>query len=219
VLALGHVERFNPVFDALREFITRPLFIEAHRLAPFVPRSMDVDVVLDLMIHDLDLTLAVIDPGTAVERVDASGVPVVTPREDITNARIAFGDGRVANLTASRVSQERMRRIRYFSADRAYIALDLLRRTGEVMRLAGDPTEWLARGETPPMSELLERRSVGPFPDVNPLADELGDFLAAIDGTAAPRVSGADGRRALDLALIIHGRVTEQLRKVQAAPR
>jgi predicted dehydrogenase len=217
VLAVGHVERWNPAHLALAEHVEAPLFIEAHRLAPFVPRSLDVDVILDLMIHDLDLVLS--HQPRSPEGVEAAGVPVVTAREDIANARLAFPTGAVANLTASRVSRERMRRIRFFTASRSYVALDLLRRTGEVIRLAGDPTRWLATGEIPPASEMLTRHTVGPFPDANPLADELVDFVRAIRDQRPPLVSGEAGTAALTVALDIRERVTAQLRKVRDAAR
>lgn len=215
VLAIGQVERWNPAHLALAEYIEAPLFIEAHRLAPFVPRSLDVDVILDLMIHDLDLVLA--HQPAPPEAVAAAGVPVVTAREDIANARLAFPTGAVANLTASRVSRERMRRVRFFTASRTYVALDLLRRTGEVIRLAGDPSRWMATGEIPPAQEMLERHTVGPFPDANPLADELEDFLAAVRDGRPPLVPGAAGAAALTVALEVRERVTAQLRKVRDA--
>lgn len=129
VLAVGHTERFNPAFAAARAELHRPRFIESHRLAPFVARSLDVDVVLDLMIHDIDLTLC-LQPA-AVESVDAVGVPVLTPGADIANARIRFADGAVANLTASRVSREKVRKIRFFGP-RQYHSLDLM--SGSVER-------------------------------------------------------------------------------------
>jgi len=215
-LAVGHVERFNPVFRTLGPHVSAPLFVEAHRLAPFVPRSVDVDVVLDLMIHDVDLLLSVVPPSVSVERVDASGVPVLTAREDIANARITFTNGLVANLTASRVSRERLRRIRFFSAARVYVALDLLGRTGETVRLAADPREWLARGEMPPLGNLLEETRVGPFPDANPLADELGDFLGACETGAPVSVDASAATRALEIALEVRSQVAAGLRRVAA---
>lgn len=123
VLAVGHTERFNPAFAAARAELGCPRFIESHRLAPFVARSLDVDVVLDLMIHDIDLTLCL--QPSAVESVDAVGVPVLTPGADIANARIRFADGAVANLTASRVSREKVRKIRFFGP-RQYHSIDLM---------------------------------------------------------------------------------------------
>lgn len=212
VLAVGQVERFNPAFRAVAPDIVRPLFIEAHRLAPFVPRSIDVDVISDLMIHDIDLVLAV-HPRDE-ERIDASGVPVLTGREDIANARIAFTDGAVANLTASRVSRERMRRIRFFLPS-AYVSLDLLLRTGEVVRLAADPREWLARGELPPASALIERRTFGPYPEANPLADELLDFVTACERGTPPMVGVEAANRALRLSSSVQAKVAEHLRKIR----
>lgn len=213
VLAVGHVERFNPAFRAVADRIESPLFVEAHRLAPFVPRSIDVDVVTDLMIHDIDLLLAV--HASATSRVDASGVPVLTGKEDIANARIAFEDGAVANLTASRVSRERLRRIRFF-VPRAYVSIDLLKRAAEVLELAADPREWLARGELPPAGALIARRTVGPFPDANPLADEVADFVAACVGDASPLVGVRDGLRALELAARVQDEVRDHLLKIRS---
>lgn len=128
VLAVGHVERFNPAFRAAAARVTAPRFIEAHRLATFVPRALDVDVVLDLMIHDLDLSLALV--RSPIEEIDAVGVPVLTAGEDIANARVRFANGAVANLTASRVSRERVRKIRLFS-ERRYLSIDLMERKVE----------------------------------------------------------------------------------------
>lgn len=214
VLAVGQVERFNPVFRALESELTDPVFVEAHRLAPFVPRSVDVDVMLDLMIHDLDLLLATA-PGR-VEGVEAAGVSVVTGKEDIANVRLAFSSAAVANLTASRVSRERLRRIRFFNR-RGYFGLDLIARTGEIVHLAADPREWIARGEIPPVGELIQRRTIGPFPDVNPLADELLDFVAAIREERLPLVGGVDGRNALALAVQAKHAVEAHLARVRGA--
>ncbi len=218
VLAVGHVERFNPAFRQLADEVRRPLFVEAHRLSPFVPRAIDVDVILDLMIHDIDLTLAVAGEGVVAEEVHAAGVPVITAREDIANARVEFSGGLVCNLTASRVSMERMRRVRFFTADRAYVAIDLFRRRGEVMRLAADPAEWLARGEFPPAASMISHRRIGPHPDANPLADELSNFVRAIGGDEAPAVDGVAATSALALALEVRASVARQLAKVQGHP-
>jgi len=136
VLAVGHVERFNPAFRAARQRIGAIRFVEAHRLATFVPRSLDVDVILDLMIHDLDLVLAL--AGRPVERVDAVGVPVLTHSVDIANARITFAGGIIANLTASRVSRERVRKIRLFG-ERRYLSADLAARKVEEVVLEDAP--------------------------------------------------------------------------------
>jgi predicted dehydrogenase len=136
VLAVGHVERFNPAFRAARERVGAIRFVEAHRLATFVPRSLDIDVILDLMIHDLDLVLAL--AGRPVERVDAVGVPVLTQRVDIANARVTFEGGIIANLTASRVSRERVRKIRLFG-ERRYLSADLAARKVEEVVLEDVP--------------------------------------------------------------------------------
>lgn len=214
VLAVGHVERFNPVFRALESELADPVFVEAHRLAPFVPRSVDVDVILDLMIHDLDLVLATA-PGT-LEGVEAAGVSVVTGKEDIANVRLAFSSAAVANLTASRVSRERKRRIRFFTT-RGYFGLDLMARTGDIVQLAADPREWIARGEIPPAGELLRQRTIGPFPDANPLADELLDFVDAARTGRSPVVDGDGGRKALDLAVRAKAAVEAHLARVRGA--
>jgi len=138
VLAVGHIERFNPAFRAARASIGSPRFVESHRLSTFVPRSIDVDVVLDLMIHDIDLTLGLI--RAPVEAIDAVGVPVLTAGEDIANARIRFAGGAVANLTASRVSRERVRKIRFFGQHR-YVSVDLLEKKVEQVLLERFPEE------------------------------------------------------------------------------
>ena len=131
VLQVGHVERFNPVLSALEERLTHPRFIEAHRLSPFPNRSTDIGVVLDLMIHDLEIVLHLV--RSPVQSIDAVGVPVLSKREDIANARIRFENGCVANITSSRISPERMRKIRVFQED-AYLSLDYQNQTGEIYR-------------------------------------------------------------------------------------
>lgn len=242
LLAVGHVERWNPAFRAAVERAGRPRFIEAHRLATFVPRSLDVDVVLDLMIHDLDLVLALVD--AELESVDAAGVPVLTGGEDIANARLRFADGTVANLTASRVSRERVRKIRIF-AERRYFSIDLMeKRIEEVVledKAAGAPPDpaLLAlmgatskeatpdpaddtQGEGSP-SELLAffearrlrlRHDLRPFPEANALRDELLDFVAAVGGAPLRGASGKEGLRALRVAFEVRRRVRESLRRM-----
>jgi predicted dehydrogenase len=189
-LGVGHVERFNPAFMVLREMEVAPRFIESHRLAAYSPRGTDVAVVLDLMIHDLDLLLA-LTPSHVTE-VAAVGVSVVSSQVDIANARLVFGDGCVANVTASRFSQKQMRRMRVFQRD-AYMALDFLEGTCEVIRLRRDAP--LAEGEPLPLEGGILRR-----PEVEPLAAELGTFVAGIREGRSPSVDGEAGLEALRLA-------------------
>jgi predicted dehydrogenase len=187
VLQIGHIERFNPATEALLRHAPEPRFIEVHRLAAFSPRSLDVDVVLDLMIHDLDLVLA-LDTSELVQ-VDAVGVPVLTPKVDIANARLRFASGLIANLTASRVSADRVRKFRVFSP-RTYVSADFAAREAQVYRLQpGSP------GGLP---QIGVERTCGATEE--PLRRELRAFIAAI-GDRRPRVTGSDGRRALALAL------------------
>jgi predicted dehydrogenase len=201
---IGHVERFNGVLRACEPFLDVPLFVECHRLAPFGPRGTDVDVVLDLMIHDLDLVMSVM--RRPVTRISAVGVPVLTTSPDIANARLEFEGGGVANLTASRVSLERMRKIRFFQRS-GYMSLDLAAGTGEFLRLREGVT--LTPG-TPPgaarLEEIIEHialRSDG----TEPLRAELESFIAALrDGTRVA-VTGREGRDALAVALEIVERI------------
>ena len=195
VLQVGHVERFNPATDVLKANAVRPRFVEVHRLAPFTPRSLDVDVVLDLMIHDLDIVLAL--DGSQAVQVDAVGVPVLTPRVDIANARLRFASGLIANLTASRVSAEKVRKFRVFSP-RTYISADFAAREAQVYRLAD--------GAAGP--EIQSQRTAAP--DEEPLRRQLAAFVAAVRDRARPVVSGADGVRALALAHEILARMSDQ---------
>jgi predicted dehydrogenase len=198
ILAVGHTERFNPAVLAASPFIRAPKFIEVHRLGTFPERSLDIDVVFDLMIHDLDLVLAF--AGSEVESLEAVGVPVLTDRVDIANARIRFVSGCVANLTASRISRDRVRKIRFFQRD-AYISIDCGSREAEMYRLEPVP------GARPSIQG-------GPIPVVEgePLRTELEDFVAAVRDGRPPRVGGEDGRRAVDLAQRIAARMAESTR-------
>ncbi len=187
ILQVGHSERFNPVLRAVLPFVRRPRFFEAHRLGVFVPRSLDVDVVLDLMIHDLDLVLWLV--GRPIVEIRAVGIPVLTPRVDIANARIEFGDGTVANFTASRVSRERVRKLRFFQAS-DYISLDFHHRTVEMYSL-------ICEGER----RRIEERRPEVLP-IEPLHSELEAFLRSVQGTpCADSCSGEQGRAALEAAL------------------
>ena len=189
VLAVGHSERFNPAVAAARPHIKDPRFIEVHRLGTSPERSLDIDVVLDLMIHDLDLILSVV--ASEVERVEAVGVPVLTPRVDIANARVRFKNGCIANLTASRISRESVRKIRFFQRD-AYVSIDTAARDVEMWSLLPQP------GSAPKIG--------GGKLAVNgdePLKVELEDFIAAVRDGRPPAVSGEEGRAALALAVRI----------------
>jgi predicted dehydrogenase len=199
----GHVERFNGVLRAVEPFVEELLFVESHRLAPFGPRGTDVAVVLDLMIHDLDLVLSLI-PGR-VNHVAAVGVPVLTSSTDIANARLEFEDGAVANLTASRVSLERMRKIRFFQRS-GYISLDLAKGSGEYLRLKGAPFEPGRPFAGGRLEDIIERVSLT-GDGREPLEVELDRFVAAVRGEAPVAVSGEDGRRALAIALDIVERI------------
>ena len=186
ILAVGHSERFNPAVMAAKPHIKDPRFIEVHRLGAMSSRSLDIDVVLDLMIHDLDLILSLV-PST-VEGVEAVGVPVLTPKVDIANARLRFANGCIANLTASRISREPVRKIRFFERD-AYVSIDTAAKEVEMYKM-------VARPGAPP--------SIGggklEVPGDEPLKAELEDFVAAARERRAPAVSGEQGRAALALA-------------------
>jgi predicted dehydrogenase len=190
VLQVGHLERFNAAVLALGDVIDAPLFIESHRIAPFSPRGTDVDVVLDLMIHDIDLIQLLV--GRPLDAIDAVGVPVLSGRDDIANARLRFEGGCVANVTASRVSFKSERRMRLFQRD-AYISIDFSAGSATIARK--DPTSSRA---IPGIA--LERRSLEAK---DALMLEIEAFLAAIRGERPVAVSGEDGRRALETALQI----------------
>jgi predicted dehydrogenase len=205
VVATGHVERFNGALRACEPYLDDPRFIESHRLAPFNPRGTDVAVVLDLMIHDIDLVLSL--AGRGVESVDAVGVPVLTPGADIANARISFEGGAVANITASRVSFERMRKIRFFQHS-GYMSLDLAAGTGEFLRLK--PGARMPEGEVGVAAllglvERIELKGDG----TEPLRAELQAWVSAVRGEAPLVVSGEDGRDALAVALRIMERIEQ----------
>jgi predicted dehydrogenase len=197
VLQVGHLERFNPAVIAAREIATRPRFFEAHRLSVFTPRSLDIDVVMDLMIHDIDIVLSLVE--SRVAEIRAAGVAILTPRIDIANARIEFDDGCVANLTASRVSGERVRKLRFFQKDH-YIAIDYSLQEATVVSVA-------RHGSRPELtsSQLATHRG-------EPLRLELESFLRAVKG-AAVEVSGADGRKALALAISVTEKIREHAQR------
>ena len=220
VLQVGHVERFNPAFVAARPYLDRPLFVESHRLAPFTPRSLDVTVVLDLMIHDVDLLCTLV--GKPVIELAAAGVPVHTRRVDIANARFGFEGGVVANLTASRVAVTRVRKLRVWQRS-GYLSLDLAAGRGEFYRLRdgvsvpdGQPPPEDAPALAGPGSVVERIRIVGD--DSEPLAAELASFRDAVLGLAPPPVTGEDGRRALELSLAIERRIENHVAHTRSAP-
>lgn len=199
---VGHVERFNPAFIAAAPYIDNPMFIETHRLAQFNPRGTDVPVILDLMIHDLDIVLSVVKSG--IRKVSASGVSVVSDTPDIANARIEFDNGCVANLTASRISMKNMRKSRFFQRD-AYIAVDFLEKSSEIIRMRevdpshADPLAMildLGQGKQPKQI-LFDKPAIEP---INAILTELESFADAIINNTTPPVTIHDGYAALDLA-------------------
>jgi predicted dehydrogenase len=203
VLQVGHVERYNPAIQAALELVASPRFVEVHRLGVFTARSLDVDVVLDLMIHDLQIVSALVK--RPVREVRAAGVPVLTGKLDIANARLAFEGGCVANLTASRVSAEKVRKCRVF-APSIYVSVDMQSQSVSAYRLAGEP----GRPEIVPVSVSVSREE--------PLARELADFRRAIAEGGRPLVSGEDGRDALVLAERVLDAVGEHRATLEEAP-
>jgi len=220
VLQVGHVERFNPALLSAVEHVHGSLFVESLRLAPFNPRGTEVDVVLDLMIHDIDIILSLM--RRPVVEVAASGVPVLTDKVDIANARLTFEGGAVANITASRVSLEKVRKIRFFARD-CYVSTDLLGRSATLYRkrapngagLAGALTN---RGVLPDMLSLFERRSLKVDSAAEPLRLELESFIGCVRDSARPVVSGEDGLQALEVAQRIREAVGRSLELAGLAP-
>jgi predicted dehydrogenase len=192
-LAVGQTERFNPAVEAARPLVTDPRFIEVHRLGTFPERSLDIDVVFDLMIHDLDVVLSLVP--AQVESIEAVGVPVLTDRVDIANARVRFANGCIANLTASRISRDRVRKIRFFQPA-AYLSIDYAAQKVEVWRLVQ------GNGAMP----SIEGGELG-VANEEPLKRELIDFVEAVRSNGAPLVDGHQGRRALALATSITDRM------------
>ena len=196
VFGVGHTERFNPAVVAVRPLLDHPRFIEVHRLGTFPDRSLDIDVVFDLMIHDLDVVLSIV--ASDVAAVEAVGVAVLTPRPDIANARLKFASGCIANITASRISKDRVRKIRIFQRD-AYLSVDYASQEVERWRLVK------GNGAMPAID--------GGKLDVaheEPLKRELADFVAAVREKRTPGVSGVDGMRALELAQRIADEMKQQ---------
>lgn len=213
VVQVGHIERFNPAIRAALKVLSRPRFIEAHRLATFVPRGTDVAVVLDLMIHDIDLILATVD--SEVSNISAVGVPVLSPSVDIANARIGFESGCIANVTASRASREKVRKIRFFQPD-AYITVDCMAPRAQVFRKKDLSPEFLVRlasGEMPGgLSDIVDYEDLA-LDTTEPLKLELASFVEAVTGGMRPVVSGEDGLKALRVVLEILGQIAAQQRR------
>lgn len=204
ILQVGHLERFNPAIVALKKMVSLPLFFEVHRLSLFSPRSLDVDVVLDLMIHDLDIVLDL--AGTMPEEIRAAGISILSDRVDIANVRLAFPGGCVANLTASRVSTERVRKLRLFQPHQ-YISLDYQKQDAVVFTVSGN-----------------QQIGFQPLPVTKeePLRLEVESFLEAVANRSRPIVPGEDGLRALDIALAVLAKIEEHAkvvaRQIQSLP-
>jgi predicted dehydrogenase len=216
VLQVGHVERFNPVLRYLNEVLAEAGFIEVHRLSPYPGRSTDIGVVLDLMIHDLDIVLSLVKSPVAA--LDAVGIPVLSASEDIANARLRFANGCVANLTASRVSPERMRKIRVFGRTAhgpVYLSLDYMKQEGEVYRVASDDApesgllkKLLAGKHASIVNEFGGKKIVRepvPIERDEPLKLELQHFIESVRRRRDPLVTGEAGKQALELAMEITG--------------
>lgn len=198
VLQVGHLERFNPAVEAAAKLSRLPLFFEVHRMSPFTPRSLDIDVVLDLMIHDLDIVLSLVD--SPIQQVHAVGLPVLTTTADIAHVRVQFENGCVANFTASRVSTERIRKLRFFQP-RQYVSVDYSRQDGAVFAVGA--------------SKQVEMRPLV-VEKAEPLQREMASFVEAVRRRTAPRVGGEEGRKALAAALTIRSEMEAHARVVAA---
>jgi predicted dehydrogenase len=205
IAQVGHLERFNPAVQATVPLITKPMFFEVHRLSVFNPRSLDVDVVLDLMIHDLDAVLAFVN--SPVKEIRAVGMPILSDKVDIANARIAFASGCVANFTASRVSTERVRKMRFFQPHQ-YISIDYGRQDLLVFTVGGD------HAGTPSVNPEI-KVSKPPITQEEPLRAEIRSFLNSVRKHQKPAVPLEDGRRALEVALEVNARIAEHAGKLQ----
>lgn len=209
---VGHVERFNPAFIAAEPFLHQPKFIETHRLAQFNPRGTDVSVVLDLMIHDIDIILSVTKANA--RRISASGVSVLSDTPDIANARIELDNGCVANLTASRISLKAMRKSRFFQKD-AYIAVDFLQKESEIVRMKeviGDPDPFsitIDLGAGRGIKEIIFEKPE--IPETNAIRDELASLASSIFNDTYTKVSLEDGTRALDVAMMILDKMSQHI--------
>ncbi|MCU1284149.1 MAG: oxidoreductase [Acidobacteriales bacterium] len=220
VAMVGHLERFNPAVRATMPLITQPMFFEVHRLSLFSPRALDVDVVLDLMIHDLDVVLSMVN--SPVKEVRAVGLPIISSKVDIANVRLEFDSGCVANLTASRVSTERVRKLRFFQPHQ-YVSVDYAKQ--DVFALSVDPSAMGAGGAANALASAAANPNALPIPGVSlqrpkveaeePLHAELKAFLKAVRERSTPMVSLEEGRRALAVALDIAHAIAEHHRRAK----
>lgn len=201
ILQIGHLERYNPAIIALEQYLTRPMFIESHRLSIYKERGADVDVVLDLMIHDIDIVLSIVP--SELTTIHAVGVPVVTGRTDIANARLIFANGCTANVTVSRISRENMRRMRIFQP-RTYISVDYATKEIGVVRMESQPGS----------NGIPETRAVNfSFAEDDALRSEIKAFVGCVRSRETPQVSGREGRRALGVAIEIISQINEHVKR------
>jgi predicted dehydrogenase len=203
IAQVGHLERFNPAVGATIPLITKPMFFEVHRLSVFTPRSLDVDVVLDLMIHDLDIVISFV--SSPIKEIRAAGLPILSNKVDIANVRLEFESGCVANLTASRVSTERIRKLRFFQPQQ-YISLDYSRQDVLIFSVGGK--------EGQPSANPDIKVFKPPVTQEEPLRAELQSFLKAVSTRKQPLVSLEDGRRALAAALEVAAQIADHARKL-----
>jgi predicted dehydrogenase len=202
-IMVGQLERYNPAMVALRPHVTNPLYFEIHRVSPFPARSLDVDVVLDVMIHDLDAIQWLVGENVKVSGVHAVGIPVITDKVDAANARIEFENGAVANITASRIGTEKIRKTRFYQTN-SYVVLDYVTKFASLTTLAPNAIH-------PLLGVSVKRLEIN---DVEPLRAEIEAFLDSIENDRTPPVSAEDGRRALSLALEVLEKIDEHARKV-----
>ncbi len=202
-LMVGQLERFNPAMVALRPHVTNPLYFEIHRVSPFPNRSLDVDVVLDVMIHDLDAIQWLVGEDVTVSEIRAVGIPVISDKVDAANARIEFENGAVANITASRIGTEKIRKTRFYQTN-SYVVLDYGTKFSSVTSLNPDASH-------PLLGININRLEIN---DVEPLRAEIGAFLDSIENDTAPPVTGPDGRRALALAVGVLEKIEAHVRRL-----
>ena len=215
-LQVGHIERFNPAFQPIQGMSLDPKFIESHRLAPFVPRGTDVAVILDLMVHDIDLILTLVKDK--VKTIEAAGISVISDSEDIANARITFDKGCVANVTTSRISARAMRKLRLFQKD-TYISMDFLKKKTEIYRLV-ESNKVEQEGKTVIGNIPLDKGKtilyeIPPVKEEDMLTSELKSFLGAVKNKKRPVVSGDDGKEALRVALEVVKKVKEHKKNIR----